>query len=135
MKKAFAVILTLCMLLSLCACGSSTGEGNNYTTTSDIDTDYDNSYYYDYLSEAEAEQIALEKLYLWLKLCFSDRYNISATRYSVGSITGSSSTGYTVCGKYYLYDKYGDLAKTGNFSVYVDSNGFVDFEDIELFAD
>lgn len=139
MKKCFFVIVAaVAVSVILCACSSSETTDYDYNTTDSYDDVYNytyDSYEDDYLSESEAEQIALEYLYWWLECCFRSDYDISATRYSVGSITGSGSSGYTVYGKYYLYDKYGDMARARNFSVKVQSDGSVSTDDIDLFAD
>ena len=137
MKTIIAFLMALCLCLCLCSCDSTTPEENNYTTTDkNIDTDYYDysSSEVDYLSETEAELIALEKLYWWLECCFGDEYDISETRCSVGSVTGSSSVGYTVYGRYCLCDKYGDFSSIRKFSVFVDSSGRVHYDDIDLFA-
>ena len=74
-------------------------------------------------NENEAEDLACSALYSKLLSAFGKTYDISQTRYSVGSITGSPSAGFTVSGKYSLYDKYGNYQKSNNFSVKVDSSG------------
>ena len=130
MKKALSLILAYVLCLSLCACGSSNAADYEYNTTEN-NSNYDR-YEDDYLSVAEAEQKALRWLYFELDSCFGDHYDISATRYSVGAITGSSSQGYTVYGKYYLYDNYGNLKKAYNLSVKVNNDGSYSSD---LFAD
>ena len=111
----FIVILTI-VCINLCACGSnSTNQNDNK------DYEYDTSI----ITKSEAESRAASALYIKLKAVYLyvDSYDISQTTYSVGSISGSASSGYTVSGTYSLYDKYGNFKERENFSVKVDSDG------------
>ncbi len=115
MRKIVCFICLLLSLVSLCGCGSNSSNDNN--------TDYD--YEENIITESEAEGRATSALYIKLKAhyLYVDSYDISQTKYSVGSINGSASSGYTVSGTYSLYDKYGNFKKRENFSVRVDSDG------------
>lgn len=115
MRKILCFICLLLSLVSLCGCGSNLSNDNN--------TDYE--YEENIITESEAEGRATSALYIKLKAhyLYVDSYDISQTRYSVGSISGSASSGYTVSGTYSLYDKYGNFKERENFSVRVDSDG------------
>lgn len=107
MKRLLSLSLALLLVFSLCAC--SNASSNNATGAS--------------ISKHDAEDAALSALYSKLLVAYGKTYEISQTRYSVGSITGSPSAGFTVSGKYSLYDKYGNYKKSNNFSVKVDCYG------------
>ena len=139
MKKTIAFILVLVLCIGLCACSSPapTETVNTNPTTNDVTTSYDDSYQddlhqEDYLTKDEAEQAALRSMKIYVNLYYGQLYNSSATRYSVSTITGSSSNGYTVYGKFYLYDYYGDLCKSKKFSIFVRSDGYAVFDGISV---
>lgn len=118
MKKIICIILLLFCCIGVCACDKNSAENdnvNNYTNATDKDS----------ITKSEAESKATSALYIKLKAhyLYVDEYDITQTRYSVGSITGSGTSGYTVNGTYSLYDKYGNYKKSNNFSVAVDSDG------------
>lgn len=117
MRKTLCIIFSLLCLFILCSCGTNSASDND-----------NNDYQYDttIISENKAKGLATEALYNKLKAYFLyvDDYDISQTRYTIASISGSGSTGYTVNGTYSLYDKYGNFKKRENFSVRVNSDGY-----------
>ena len=56
-------------------------------------------------------------------MVYSNKYDVSATRYKLGAITNSGDV-YTVNGTLYLYDKYGKLVDTATFSQKVEVNDY-----------
>ena len=108
MRKLVSCLLVFVLVFSMCACSK--------TSTSHGETG-------NLISKNEAEDLACSALYSELLRAFGKTYDISQTRYSIGSITGSPSAGFTVNGKYSLYDKYGNYQKSNNFSAKVDSSG------------
>lgn len=55
---------------------------------------------------------------------FTNLYNIDGTKYSIGSIKGNSSEGWTIKGTFSLYNDYGKYKKSGTFSAKVSSFGY-----------
>lgn len=115
MKKLFSLIFLVLLCLGICACDS------NSSKVSYEDTDYE--YNTEIITKSKAEGLAASALYRQLKALYIyiDDYDISQTKYSIASITGSSD--YTVNGTYSLYDKYGNFKERNNFSVEVSSDG------------
>ena len=109
----FVLVFSLSsMLCSLCACT----DDSTLTNSGEEDS---------LISESTAERLATNALYSRVKLMYSSEYDVSQTRYSIGSISPDGFGGYTVNGIYYLYDKYVNYETSRNFSVEVSSNGNV----------
>ena len=70
-----------------------------------------------------AEKQAIANVVNFLKMVYSNKYDVSATRYKLGAITNSGDV-YTVNGTLYLYDKYGKLVDTATFSQKVEVNDY-----------
>ncbi len=111
MRKVFCLLLVLAVCFCLCACGSNESETNTGSTTNE-------------LTKEKAESLATQALYHGLVIHYSGNYlvNVENTTYKVASITGSSTEGYTVYGKYTLYDNYGNLDEIQEFKIHVDSD-------------
>lgn len=117
MRKLISILFVVFLVcFNMSGCGQSSEPEENY-----VNYDYDS----DIITEDEAESKATSALYIKLKALniYDKSYDVSQTRYSIGSITGSASSGYTVNGTYSLYDKYGNFKERENFSVRVDSDG------------
>ena len=118
MKKILCILLLAICFLGLCSCSanSSKASDDDYNKTYETDTSA--------ITKSEAEGLATTALYRQLKATYLyvDDYDMSQTKYSIASITGSSKSGYEVSGTYSLYDKYGNFQKRKNFSVYVSSD-------------
>ena len=126
MKKAVVFSIVCLIILSLMGCSSASvsterpSSNNSYVkpTQKTLST-----------SEKEkiAEREALKKLLEYMKSSHNvykfGKYNIDATRVNVGSITEDRNNRFSVCGKLYLYDKYGSLKDIATFE------GAVDVED------
>ena len=117
MKKILFVLSTVCCLV-LCSCSTN----SSYADDSDHNTYASDTYI---VTQSKAEGLATSALYRQLKAHFLyiDEYDISQTRYSIASVTGSAKSGYEVSGTYSIYDKYGNFQKQENFSVNVSSDG------------
>lgn len=119
MKKLLCIFLLTILCFGLCACStnSSKSSDDDYNETYETDTNI--------ITKSEAEGLATTALYRQLKATYLyiDDYDMSQTKYSIASISGSSSSGYEVNGTYSLYDKYGNFQKRNNFSVNVSSDG------------
>lgn len=117
MRKILCIVLSLLCVVVFCSCGSNSTNGND-----NKDYEYDTTI----ITESKAKGLATEALYNQLKAycLYVDDYDFSQTKYTIASISGSGSTGYTVNGTYSLYDKYGNFKKRENFSVRVNSDGY-----------
>ncbi len=118
MKRLLSFLLIFVFIFSFCACTEYDSSSYNDSSSSEKE---ETSHL---ISKSEAEELALSALYSKLVSVYTGPFEVSQTRYSVGSVTGSSSRGYTIKGKFSLYDKYGDYRATRKFSVEVDSDGF-----------
>ena len=116
LKKVLCVFLVLVLFcVGLCGCGDAP---TNSTTTDTTKTEVG-------ISKSQAEDLAASALYSKLSSVWggSSYCDVTQTRYSIGSVTGNATSGYTVNGKYTLYDKYGNFKKNENFSVTVSHTG------------
>ena len=117
MKKVISILLVFICGASLCSCSNSSSKEVETTEsiTEEITTDTK-------VTREEAETLAASALLKELRSFYGysgDTYDISQTRYSVGSIN-KTSDGYIVNGVYYIYDKYGEYRFKNNFSVEID---------------
>ena len=124
-KKIFVIFMVLIMCFVAVGCGDSP------TDSSDDDSSSNSNQ-----SQSESQGATLEDiirqnasvaLYDRLVDLFGDRYNVSATKYSIATIE-AGSYGYTVRGKFYMYDKYGEAVSDyfpGTFIVFTDGSGNV----------
>lgn len=81
-------------------------------------------------SNADIERAAANALYNALMngkddwgYAYSKKYNIDQTRYSVGSIT-ETSTGWTVKGTFSVYDDYGQYKNSGTFTATIRESSY-----------
>ena len=113
MKKIAPLALMLIVCIFLTACGDAKKveaeiKGNKLTA-SEI--------------KKIAEKQAIANVVNFLKMVYSEKYDVSATRYKLGAITNSGDV-YTVNGTLHLYDKYGKLVDTATFSQKVEVNDY-----------
>lgn len=136
MKKILLLLLCMSLLFAFCACNDSKKTDDKTTETSaqdveiEIDDDYQEEKKEFVLTEEIAKERAAQALYLDVSYVFKDDYDPEQTRYSIGSVSGSSESGYTVNGKYSLYDKYGNYKKSYNFTVRVRSDGYAEVTEL-----
>lgn len=73
-------------------------------------------------TEEDIEDYALSELYEHLERVYGEYYNISESRYKIGSIN-SNGNKHEVKGTLYLYDDYGSLDETATFCVPLEFQG------------
>ncbi len=116
LKKVLCVFLVLVLCcVGLCGCGDTpTTSTIPDTTKTEVG-----------VSESRAKELAASALYSKLSSVWGgDSYcDVTQTRYSIGSVKGNATSGYTVNGQYTLYDKYGNFKRNENFSVTVSHTG------------
>lgn len=113
MKKIFAILLALVMILSLTACKepdnkkASSGESNSSKSYSDTNTQ---------MTDSEIERIVVRKLLEKLRTTRGSNLDPESCRYSINKIERMGSEIY-VYGTVTFYDKYGELTKvSGDYS-------------------
>lgn len=115
MKKIFAILLALVMILSLTACKepdnkkASSGESNSSKSYSDTTAQ---------MTDSEIERIVVQKLLEKLQTTRGSNLDLDpgSCRYSINKIERMGSNIY-VYGTVTFYDKYGELTKvSGDYS-------------------
>lgn len=106
---------------------SSNSSSNSSSSSSSNSSSYSKVGY----TDSELEILACSALYDELMTAkskqgvpLSNWYNIDATTYSIGSIKGNSSDGWTVKGTFNLYNDYGVYRKSGTFTARISGYGF-----------
>ena len=127
MKKAVIFSIVCLIILSLMGCSNT----SNSTKTPSSNNSYVKPTQKT-LSTSEKEEIAeretLKMLTKYMEEYYPSKfskYDIDATKVSVGSIKEERDNYFAVYGKLYLYDKYGSLKDTATFdgTVTVDDDG------------
>ena len=108
------------------------GSVGTKTTNSSNTSSYSSGYSSNKSSytDSELESLACSALYHELNSAknkqgvpLKNLYNISSTKYSIGSIKKTGSDRWTVKGTFFLFNDYGELRKSGTFTAYISSGG------------
>ena len=132
-KPIILIIAGACLMLALIIALASSGNSKQSKSSSTYSSSSSGSSSYTKVgfTDSELETLACSALYDTLMtsktkqgVALSKRYNIDSTRYSIGSIKGDSSSGWTVKGTFSLYNDYGEYKKSGTFSAKISSYGY-----------
>ena len=127
------IIAGVCFLLFLfiVIAGNSGRSKPSASSSTNYSSSSSSSYAKVGFTDSELEALACSALYDKLISSKSKQgvpltnwYNIGATTYSIGSIKGNSTDGWTVKGTFNLYNDYGEYRKSGTFSVKISSFGY-----------